>query len=163
MKRKFGWKPVGLAVLCVLLCLLAGGIGSYFTMPSIPTWYAGLQKPFFTPPSWVFGPAWTTLYILMGISLAIVLSKGLKKKGVVAGAEVFAVQLSLNAFWSIVFFGMQSPWGGVGVIALLWLAIAATIWKFWGISRKAALLLIPYILWVTFASALNIAVAVMNP
>lgn len=156
-------KLLMLAAACVIVCLLAGGIGSVFTMPSIPTWYASLNKPSFSPPNWLFGPVWTLLYVMMGVAVALVLAKGLKKKGVTVAVELFAIQLLLNVFWSFAFFGMRSPFFGFFVIVVLWVTILATTWEFWRISKKAAWLMVPYILWVSFASLLNLAVAVMNP
>ena len=147
----------------IVVCQLAGVIGSIFTAPAIQTWYDTLQKPFFTPPGWVFAPVWITLYLLMGISAYIVWSKGLGKKEIRAAMSVFGVQLALNAFWSIAFFGFKSPLFGLMVIAALWIAILATIIKFMRISRKAGLLLLPYILWVTLAAILNLSILMLNP
>jgi tryptophan-rich sensory protein len=146
----------------LVLCFLAGAIGSVFTYASIPTWYASLNKPFFTPPNWLFGPAWTTFYILMGLSLYLVWKKGFKGKAKKQALYLFAAQLILNALWSFLFFGLQSPlYGFVGIVPL-WLFILLTIWKFWKIDRNAALLLLPYIAWVSFAAALNFAVWMLN-
>jgi|WetSurMetagenome_2_1015567.scaffolds.fasta_scaffold121094_3 translocator protein len=147
----------------VILCELAGIIGAAFTFDAIPTWYAGLNKPFFTPPSWVFGPAWTTLYALMGIAAYLVWEKGTARKDVRSALGLFGTQLALNTAWSIAFFGLRSPWAGVAIIILLWIAIAATTRAFWGISKNAGYLMVPYILWVSFAAILNVAVAVLNP
>lgn len=150
------------ALLFVAICLAAGIIGSIFTFQSIPTWYAGLNRPDFSPPNWIFGPVWTTLYIMMGIAAYMVYAKGVKKKEVKIALSIFGAQLALNTLWSVLFFGLQSPLYGLVCIVALWLAIAATIWKFWGISRNAALLLVPYILWVSFASVLNYSIWMMN-
>jgi translocator protein len=147
----------------VVICLLAGVIGSFFTMPNIATWYASLNKPWFTPPPWVFGPVWTTLYILMGISLFLVLREGWERKDVHIGTAIFGIQLVLNILWSYLFFGLQSPLYGLIGIAALWIAILVTIIWFFRISRPAAILLIPYIIWVSIASALNYGVYVLNP
>ncbi|NYZ74046.1 tryptophan-rich sensory protein [Candidatus Micrarchaeota archaeon] len=146
----------------IMICLAAGGIGSLFTMQSIPTWYAGLNKPDFSPPNWVFGPVWTTLYILMGIAAYLVYAKGMKKKEIRGALMIFGGQLVLNTLWSILFFGLHSPLYGFVCIIALWLAIAATIWKFYGVSKNAGLLLVPYILWVSFASVLNLFIWMMN-
>ena len=152
------------AAVFVLVCLLAGGIGSIFTAPEIPTWYAALNKPDFSPPNWVFAPVWTTLYILMGIAAYLVYEKGAKKKGEVdAALAVFEVQLALNMAWSFLFFGLHSPLYGLICIAALWIVIALTMVKFYGISRPAGLLLAPYLLWVSFASVLNLFVWMLNP
>jgi tryptophan-rich sensory protein len=156
-------REIGKAALFVLLCLAAGAIGSIFTFSSIPGWYATLNKPVFTPPNWVFGPVWTTLYVLMGIAAYLVFRKGMKQKGVKDALMVFIVQLILNVLWSILFFGLHSPlYGLIGIVAL-WLAIALTIKKFYAISKPAVYLLVPYILWVSFAGILNLFVWILNP
>lgn len=147
----------------VIICLSAGAIGSIFTFSSIPTWYAGLQKPDLAPPNWVFGPVWTTLYVMMGVSAFMIYRKGTKHKAVRQALAVFGVQLALNALWSILFFGMQSPLYGLVCIAALWLSIAACIAMFWKLSKPAAYLLVPYILWVSFASLLNFWIWQLNP
>ena len=146
----------------VLICELAGIIGSLFTTPSIPGWYAALTKPPFNPPNWVFAPVWTTLYALMGIAAYLVYEKGLKRDDVRKALVVFAAQLVLNALWSIVFFGAHLILGATVLIVFLWGMIAATIWLFSRISRAAAYLLVPYILWVSFATVLNISLYVLN-
>ena len=143
-------------------CQLAGLIGSIFTTPAIPTWYASLEKPFFTPPNWLFAPAWLTLYVFMGVAAFMVWRKGLSKREVRQGLIVFLIQLVLNAFWSVVFFGFQSPLAGVVVIVLLWIAILITILRFFRLSITAGSLMIPYILWVSFAAALNVSIWMLN-
>lgn len=144
------------------LCLGAGALGGLFTSPSIPTWYASLAKPSFTPPSWVFAPAWTTLYILMAIAAILVWARGWRRPGVKPALGVFLGQLVLNVLWSAVFFGWRSPGGAVVVISLLWLGIILTILLFRRVSPVAAALLLPYLLWVTFAAVLNVAVWRLN-
>ncbi len=146
----------------ILVCELAGFVGSVFTRPSIPGWYAGLVKPSFNPPNWIFAPVWTTLYVLMGLSAFLVYEKGLKKNEVKKALGVFAVQLVLNALWSIVFFGAHMILGAAVLIVVLWALIAASIWLFSRISKAAAYLLVPYILWVSFATVLNISLYVLN-
>ena len=155
-------KEIGTAALFMLLCLTAGAIGSAFTFPAIPGWYASLSKPSFNPPDWVFGPVWTALYVLMGIAAYLVYRAGAGKKGVRAALAAFGVQLCLNVLWSLLFFGLRSPLYGLICIAALWLAIAATIIKFYGISKAAGLLLVPYMLWVSFAGLLNYYVWILN-
>jgi len=150
-------------VISIVVCQCAGIIGSVFTTPAIPTWYAALQKPVFTPPSWLFAPAWITLYLLMGIAAFLIWRIGLDNRQVRTALIIFLVQLALNSLWSVVFFGMQSPLYGVIVIIILWLAILLTILMFARISRLAAWLMVPYILWVSFASALNISIWLLNP
>ncbi|MFH1256105.1 MAG: TspO/MBR family protein [Candidatus Diapherotrites archaeon] len=150
-------------IACIALCELAGVIGSVFTFPSIASWYAALNKPFFSPPNFVFGPVWTALYFLMGVALYLVWVKATDAKLKQPAYTVFALQLFLNVLWSVVFFGLHSLSGGFAVIILLWLSIAATIYFFSKISKKAAWLLSPYLAWVTVASALNYAVMALNP
>ncbi|ODN72566.1 TspO/MBR family protein [Methylobrevis pamukkalensis] len=147
---------------CLVLVALAGAIGSAATLPAIPGWYAGLEKPFFTPPNWVFGPAWTALYVLMAIALWRVVRTPAETPGRSRAIGLFLVQLVLNAGWSVAFFGLQAPWAGVAVIALLIAALLATIRVFRRLDRVAALLLLPYLAWVAFAALLNISVAVLN-
>lgn len=156
---------VAALILSVGVCLLAGVIGSYFTTPNIATWYDTLQKPFFTPPPWVFAPVWTTLYILMGISLWLVWRewKSTETGDARLAFKLFFMQLGLNVLWSLLFFGFRSPLAGMIGIILLWIAILATIVVFFRISRTAGLLLIPYIAWVTAASALTFGVLILNP
>jgi translocator protein len=162
-KKALGFGDAVRLVACVLLCELAGVIGSAFTLSSIPTWYAGLNKPFFSPPNWVFGPVWITLYALMGVSLYIVWRMGLTEKRVKDAAAAFLAQLILNTSWSIAFFGLKSPLAGLLVIIPLWSAIALSIVRFRRISLSAAALLIPYILWVSFAMLLNLSILALNP
>ncbi len=142
-------------IVAVLICLLAGAVGSIFTAKSVSTWYAGLNKPSFNPPSWVFGPVWTFLYILMGVSLYLVWSKGLGTGGVKAAMVIFGVQLLLNILWSLLFFGLQNPLLALIEIVLLWVMILVNILYFYKISPLSAYLLVPYILWVSFAAVLN--------
>ena len=149
-------------VVSIVACQCAGLIGSIFTTPAIPTWYATLEKPFFTPPNWLFAPAWVTLYVLMGIAAFLVWHKGLREEGVKPALVMFLVQLVLNALWSVVFFGLKSPVGGAVAIIILWVAILFTILRFFRLSVAAGSLLIPYILWVSFAAALNISIWILN-
>ena len=155
-------RPLSTALIAIAPVLAAGGIGSLATTPAIPTWYAGLAKPFFTPPNWVFGPAWTVFYILMAYAFWRVLTlerPGADKRPAIAA---FLVQAFFNGLWSVVFFGLRSPGGGLLAIAALWLSIAATIFAFARLDRIAAWLLVPYLAWVTFAAALNIGVYRLN-
>jgi tryptophan-rich sensory protein len=149
-------------VIAIVVAELAGVIGSVFTVSAIPNWYAGLVKPALNPPAWVFGPAWTTLYALMGIAAFLIWRMGWKRKEVKAALGVFGIQLFLNAVWSIIFFGLQNPgWALVNII-LLWFAIVWTMVAFYKISKPAAYLLIPYILWVSFAMYLNYSIWALN-
>jgi tryptophan-rich sensory protein len=151
----------------IIICLVAGAVGSAFTADAIPVWYAALNKPSWTPPNWTFAPIWTTLYILMGISLYLIFEKRAKIRGAAVkrynkAVNIFWIQLGLNALWSILFFGLRSPLLGLLGIAALWIAILFTIISFRKISKKAAYLLLPYIVWVTIAAMLNLAVVLMN-
>ena len=149
-------------IISIAICLLAGVLGSVFTTPAIPTWYATLIKPSFAPPNWVFFPVWTTLFIMMGISLFLVWQKGLDNGKVKNALYIFGVQLILNVLWSAVFFGLKSPLAGLIVISILWIFILFTILVFMKVSRTAALLLIPYILWVSFAAVINFFIWRLN-
>ncbi len=146
----------------VLVCLAAGSVGSFFTLGSVSTWYATIQKPSFNPPNWVFGPAWTMLYILMGVSAYLVWIKGWSRKDVRAALAAFGLQLFLNLLWSLIFFGAKQIFYAFAEIMFLWLSIVFTMALFYRVSKNAALLLVPYILWVSFAAFLNYSVWQMN-
>jgi len=156
------WEDVIKLIVSVVVSFAAGGIGSLFTFKAIPTWYQGLKKPPYTPPNWVFGPVWAALYSLMGISVFLVWQKGLATNGVMLALTLFGFQLVLNALWSVIFFGMKSKGGGVIIIIVLWLLILATIITSFQVSAWAGALLIPYIVWVSIASYLNIGVWLLN-
>lgn len=154
-------------IAAILITESAGIIGSLFTAPAISGWYTGLIKPALNPPSWIFGPVWTTLFALMGIAVFLVWSSYAKasedkKKGIKIALALFGIQLVLNTLWSILFFGMQSPGAALIEIVLLWVSILATIIAFYKISKPAAWLLVPYILWVSFASYLNYVIWTLN-
>lgn len=151
-----------LLIICIAVPLLAGVAGSIATTSAIQTWYAGLVKPPLTPPDWVFGPVWTTLYILMGISLYLVTREGTDKKPVQLCILVFAAQLIVNVLWSFAFFGLQSPLSGLFMIIALIALVLATIYFFDRVSRTAAILLVPYIVWVGIATYLNAMILVLN-
>ena len=147
----------------VLLCEAAGGIGSIFTRDSLKEWYPSLKKPSFTPPGWVFGPVWTSLYALMGASFYV--AERQQEEGSnepKASRVLFGVQLVLNVLWSYVFFGRRSPSWALVEIVVLWAAIVATTVTFWRISRTAALLMLPYLLWTSFATLLNYKIWSLN-
>ena len=150
-------------VTSIFICLFAGFIGSIFTSLSIPTWYATLTKPSFNPPSWIFAPVWTTLFVLIGISLYMVWNKGLQDKKVKISLFIFGVQLVLNVLWSFLFFGLHSPFYAFLEIIILWAAIVLTIVNFFKVSRTAGLLLLPYIFWVSFAAILTFSIWRLNP
>jgi translocator protein len=149
-------------IVCILICEGAGAIGGFFTSRSVAEWYPTLIKPSFTPPSWLFMPVWTLLYLLMGISAFLIWRIGWQSNVVKIALAVFIIQLALNVAWSAVFFGMKSTIGGMIVIFLLWLAILFTIILFFRLSKISAVLLIPYNLWVSFASVLNVALVYLN-
>jgi tryptophan-rich sensory protein len=141
------------------ICFAAAGIGSQFTEASVGTWYATLTKPSWTPPGWVFGPVWSLLYLAMGVSAWLVWRT---REDVRGPLMLFALQLAVNASWSGLFFGLRSPGAAFAEILLLWLAILATLAVFWRRSLLAGLLLLPYLLWVSFAAALNFSIWRLN-
>ena len=147
---------------CIALVAVVSVTGSMATLPKIPGWYAQLAKPSFTPPNSVFPIAWTTLYFLMALSLWRLIESPVSTARTRAIA-FFLVQLALNAAWSWVFFHFESTRGGLIVIAALWLMIAVTIFACSKVSRLAAWLLVPYLMWVTFATLLNAEIVRMNP
>jgi tryptophan-rich sensory protein len=134
-------------------------VGSSVTLPKIPTWYAGLAKPSFTPPNAVFGPVWTILYIMMAVAVWRIGSADPRRRRAVA---LFYVQHVLNAIWSPVFFGLEMPGLGLLVIVMLLVTLAATVVVFWRLDRLAGLLLVPYLGWVCYATALNTAIVALN-
>lgn len=139
---------------------LVGGLGAFFTITSVESWYSTLVKPSWNPPSWLFGPVWTLLYILMGIVCYLIWKSDHPQKK--ALLKLYFIQLVLNALWSPAFFGMHSPLFGLIVIVPLWMAIMLCIFKFKSLSTLASGLMVPYLLWVTFATALNTAILVLN-
>lgn len=173
-------------IISILICEGAGFIGSFFTAPEIATWYVVLHKPSFNPPNWIFAPVWTILFLLMGISLYLVWEKKFDVKASEIQLPVkktwnpistklwfgtwkeenailiFGVQLFLNIMWSVIFFGLKMPSVAFFEILMLWFAILYTIINFYRISKTAAYLLIPYILWVSFAAMLNLSIAILN-
>lgn len=146
-------------IISILICQLAGFIGSIFTTPSISTWYALLEKPSFTPPNYIFSPVWITLFLLMGISLYLILEKvKIREKAVI----IFSIQLVLNVLWSVIFFGLKYPLFAFFEIIILFIFILLTIINFYKISKVSSYLLIPYLLWVGFASVLNLGIIILN-
>lgn len=148
----------------ILITFAAGWIGSFITTPNIPTWYAALEKPPLIPPNEIFGPVWSILYLLIGIALFLVwVAKEPRKKSSKAAAYIwFGLQLVLNTLWSITFFGMQQPWLAAVVIGLLIISIIGTMITFYKYDKWASYLFVPYLLWVSFATYLNIGVALLN-
>lgn len=147
-------------IISLALPQLMGGLGAFFTLSSVNSWFLTLNKPSWNPPSWLFGPVWTLLYVLMGIACYLIWKSDhpLKKPLL----KLYAIQLILNALWSPAFFGMQSPLLGLLVIIPLWVAILLCIIQFKKVSSLASGLMIPYLLWVTFATALNTSIFVLN-
>ncbi|MBI2909144.1 MAG: tryptophan-rich sensory protein [Chloroflexi bacterium] len=150
-------------VVSILVCLFVGFIGSFLTSPSMSTWYATLIEPPFTPPGGVFGPVWSTLFALMGVSVYLVWHEGLENKGVKPALSLFVLLLLLNIAWSVLFFGSQSPFSAFIGVIVLWVVVALSVRSFLGISRPAGLLLVPYLLWVTFTVFLTFSVWQLNP
>ena len=155
-------RSLGLLVLCIAVPLIIGIIGSVFTMPEVGNWYAGLHKPSFNPPAWIFGPVWTLLYILMGISLWLVIKDGMSSRPVQQAVALFAVQLGLNLAWSIIFFGMHLIAVAFIEILVLFVFIMATTLAFKRINPTAGWLFIPYICWTAFASVLTGTLWLLN-
>ena len=146
----------------ILICLLAGFIGQLATGPAITGWYSKLVKPPLQPPNWVFAPVWTILYIMMGVALYLVIADRKKWEKKSEGVFAFAFQLALNSFWSVLFFGYHLPSVAAIEIIALWSAILGTILLFDRVSRTAAILMMPYLIWVTFATYLNFAIWWLN-
>ncbi len=154
-------KELPLLIFSLVLPQAAGLLGSLFTFSAITTWYQTLIKPPIAPPNWVFGPVWTTLFLLMGISYFLIARKK-KTKETNEALLYFYKQLALNVLWSVAFFGLHSPLGGIVVIIPLWYLILVTIKKFSKISPIAGQLMWPYLAWVTFATILNICFFLLN-
>ena len=151
---------VGLAA-WVGVCFGAAAVGYLFTGPAIPGWYAALRKPPWTPPNWLFGPVWSLLYLMMAVAAWMVW----RRVGLAGGAlplGLFGVQLACNVAWSALFFGLHMPGAAFADIIVLWCLILATAAAFWRVAPAASILMLPYLGWVTFASALNWAVWRMN-
>ncbi len=148
-------------IISLILCFAAASVGGLFTQTGKGTWYRTLQQPEWAPPDWVFGPVWSTLYLLMAVSLWLVWKRAKWSKGK-AAIVLFLVQLVLNAAWSAVFFAAHAPGWAFVEISALWLAIVATIAAFWSISQAAAWLMIPYLAWVSFALVLNFEIWRLN-
>jgi benzodiazapine receptor len=157
-------KPNAIAklVVCLVVTLSAGFIGSFFTRPAISGWYSNLNKPFFTPPGWLFGPVWTALYLLMAVSAFIIWQKGLALPAVKTALALYLLQLALNFLWTPVFFGLKMPLLAFVEILLLCAAVVLTIRAFARISIFASALLLPYILWTCFAAVLNFSIWFLN-
>jgi tryptophan-rich sensory protein len=147
----------------VVTCLVIGYFSGMVTRSAITTWYPTLVKPSFNPPNWIFAPVWTMLYVMMGVAAGMVWSRMEHEKEAVKNALVFfAIQLALNALWSFLFFGLKNPMLAGIEIVILWLMIFETYTKFVKINKIAGYLLIPYLLWVSFATVLNVSIWWLN-
>jgi tryptophan-rich sensory protein len=146
---------------CIAICFAAAGLGSIATASSVDNWFADLEKPSFNPPNWIFAPVWTVLYLMMAAAAWLVWKTSGFGQARLA-LSWFAVQLGLNLFWSVVFFGMQEPGFALIEIVLLWISIAVTISVFARHSQLAAYLMTPYFLWVSFAAILNFSIWWLN-
>lgn len=146
----------------ILICQTAGFIGAFFTASNVPTWFATIKKPVFNPPNWIFGPVWITLYFLMGIALYLIWLKRGEHPQANLGIYLFLGHLVLNALWSAIFFGAHEICWAFAEIIILWASILFIMWLFYKIDKRATYLLIPYILWVTFASVLNYSICILN-
>lgn len=146
----------------ILIPLLVGGISGFFTASGVDGWYAAANKPWFNPPNWIFAPVWTSLYILMGIAFYLVWKSDVAYPVKQTAIVLFTVQLTLNFFWSLIFFKLQQPGWAFAEVLALWLTILLTIFAFGKISSAAAWLMVPYISWVSFASVLNYAIWKLN-
>lgn len=155
-------KNLSKLLISILMCEGVGLISVPFTIASIPTWYASLNKPSFSPPNFIFSPVWTFLYFLMGVSFYLIWRKGLKSKKVKTALFYFLIQLFFNFLWSILFFGFHAPLLAFWDIIVLWIFIFITIMRFAKISQIASYLLTPYFLWVSFASILNFSIVILN-
>ncbi len=155
-----GWVKL---FLFILICQLAGGVGSLFTRGALQDWYPSLVKPSFNPPAWIFAPVWTFLYALMGVAAFQVHQKGFSSPAVKTALLIFAIQLLLNSLWSVIFFGLRAPLGALVELGFLWIFVSLTIYAFFRISSLAGWLLVPYLFWISFAFVLNYALVVLNP
>ena len=151
-------KQIFCLAILLILCFVVGGVGGMTTAPNIPIWYAGLAKPPWTPPDWIFGPVWSLLYLSMAVAAWLVW----RQKDSTPPMVLFGVQLAFNAAWSWLFFGLRSPGAAFADVVLLWTVIVATTVAFWRRSTLAGILFLPYLAWVSFASALNFAIWRMN-
>jgi translocator protein len=160
--RKITFSDISTLIVSIFICQFAGIIGSFSIKPAMQGWYQTLNKPFFTPPNWLFAPVWVILFFLMGIALFLILKKGPKSGRYKKALYVFSLQFCLNILWSFLFFALKSPGLAFLEIILLLAAILHTILIFYKIKPKAGLILLPYFFWVIYAAALNYAVWIMN-
>lgn len=158
MRIKNAWA----LIVAILISELAGVVGSVFTAPSIPTWYASLAKPQINPPAWLFGPVWISLYALMGVAAYLIWQKGTKRKDVKVALYLFAIQLVLNTLWSIIFFGFHNIGLALVELSALWMTVTVMLFYFENISRSAGWLIMPYVFWLSFAFYLNFSIWLKN-
>lgn len=156
---RFQFWPLAISI---IITLAIAGVASYFTVPQIPGWYSTLQKPGFNPPNWLFGPVWTVLYIMIAIAAYLVWQRRNHSVDYANARNTYFLQLLFNFLWSIVFFGMHQIFAALAIITLLWVSIIVNIYFFGKMSKVAAWLLVPYLLWVSFASLLNFSIYVLN-
>ena len=150
------------AIIAIALPLMVGATSGFFTVTGVESWYQTIQKPSWNPPNWIFGPVWTTLYIMMGVALFLVWKEDTSEELKKIAFTLFAIQLILNFFWSFIFFNPQQPgWALVEIIAM-WVFILLTIFAFAQVNKTAAWLLVPYISWVSFATILNYTIWQLN-
>jgi tryptophan-rich sensory protein len=149
-------------LISVVIPLIIGGISGGFTVSGINSWYATINKPWFNPPNWIFGPVWTSLYVMMGIAFYLIWKSDAVPSLKSQAITLFFIQLIVNFLWSIIFFYLQQPGWAFFDIVIMWVMILLTIFSFGKISSTAAWLLVPYICWVSFASVLNFAIWKLN-
>jgi translocator protein len=154
--------PWVMLVFHVSVCLVVGVLAGITTAHSVTTWYPSLVKPTWNPPSWVFAPVWTTLYVMMGVAAWLVWRRGTDIVGVRVALSVFWVQLFFNLAWSFLFFGARSPMLALADVVLLWLALALCVRNFFRVAKEPGLLMLPYLAWVSFAACLNFAIWRLN-
>ena len=161
MKRKRSQLIIA-TTLGIILCLATGFLSSRITSEAIPIWYNGLNKPFFSPPNWLFAPVWSVLYLLMGIAIGRVWYYGRRHRWGKTALYHFGAQLIFNGLWSLVFFGLRNPLLGLVVIIILWILIERSIYWFRVVDKKSAYMLYPYLAWVSIATALNVSILYLN-
>ena len=154
-------QKIGAFLLSLIIPLAVGGISGFFTVSAIPGWYQTIQKPSWNPPNWVFGPVWTTLYVLMGIAMYLIWTQPRTEQRQRA-LYLNAAQLILNFFWSLIFFNLHAIGWALIEIIILWVVIVQTMFVYDRVYKPAAWLLLPYIVWVTFATILNGAIWWLN-
>jgi tryptophan-rich sensory protein len=151
-----------LPLISIALAQVAGLVGSIFTSPAIPTWYAGLAKPAFTPPGWLFGPVWFILYTFMGIAAYRIWRERDLEPAAVPALWLYLIHLLLNTLWSVLFFGLKDVGLALVEIMVLFVMVASLVFFFWRIDRIAGWLMLPYLLWVSFAAGLNYFIFQLN-